>query len=111
MNKFLWVFMFSVFISSCSQIILKIGSKKSYKNKIKEYLNIYVLSGYCILGLATIFAIWSLKGIELKSAPILNSVSYIYILVLSKIFLNEKISKQKIIGNLLIIVGVIVFNL
>lgn len=103
--------MFSVFISSCSQIILKTGAKKCYENKIKEYLNIYVIMGYSILVLATIFAIWSLKGIELKNAPILNSISYVYILILSKIFLHEKITKQKIIGNSIIIFGIIIFNL
>ena len=50
------------------------------------------------------------RGIELKYGAILKSFGYVFILFLSKIFLNEKITKQKIIGISLIIIGNIIYN-
>ena len=45
---FILLFIFSVFISSCSQILLKKGANKTYKNIIQEYLNPLVIGAYTI---------------------------------------------------------------
>ena len=48
MNKYIMLFLFSVLVSSVSQVILKKSTEKQYKNRIKEYFNIQViwLMGY-----------------------------------------------------------------
>jgi len=111
MNKYTIIFCFAVFISCCAQIILKKSAQKKYDSTIKEYLNLRVFIGYSMLMLPTLISVWALKGIQLKNAPILESVGYIYILILSKVFLKEKITKNKLIGNIIIILGIIIFNL
>ncbi|NUC18706.1 EamA family transporter [Bacillus mycoides] len=51
----------------------------------------------------------ALKGLALKQASALESLSYIIILIFSWYFLGEKITKRKIIGNIIIVIGVIIY--
>ncbi|HDR3888270.1 hypothetical protein E0M25_11110 [Bacillus mycoides] len=51
----------------------------------------------------------TLKGLALKQASALESLSYIIILIFSWYFLGEKITKRKIIGNIIIVIGVIIY--
>jgi len=107
--KYVLIFLFSVFIASLSQILLKKSANKKYINSWKEYLNKYVISAYSIFFISTILTIIAYKGIELKYGAIIGSVGYIFILIMSKIFLGEKISRIKILGVLLIIFGIFIF--
>lgn len=111
MSKYLVVLLISVLIASISQIILKKSADKKHKNIIREYFNFQVIIGYGLLFLSSILTIISLKGLPYKSVPIIETLGYMYILILSKIFLQEKLTKKKIYGNVIIIIGIIVFNL
>lgn len=108
--KYVLIFLFSVFIASVSQILLKKSANKNYNNKLKEYLNKFVIIAYFIFFISTILIIIAYKGIELKYGPIIESPGYIFILIMSKIFLDEKLTRNKLLGILLIILGVVVFN-
>ena len=110
-NKYFLLFSFAVFIVSISQILLKISANREHNSKVREYFNSYVIIAYGILYVSLILAILALRGLELKNVPIIESTGYIYILILSKIFLKEKITKYKIGGSFLIVLGIIVFNL
>lgn len=109
--KYVLILIFSVFISSVSQIILKKSSGEEHKSLIREYLNFKVILGYGLLIISTILTVIALKGISYKSEPIIESIGYIFIMILSKIFLKEKITIRKIIGNALILIGILVFNI
>lgn len=50
-------------------------------------------------------------GIDYKLGPILTSTSYIFVLLLSKLMLKEKITIRKLIGISSIVLGIILFNL
>ena len=108
-NKYVLILVFSVFVASCSQILLKIASGKEYKSIIREYLNVRVIVGYGMMFASTILTILAFKGLDYKNGPIIESVGYIFIMLLSRIFLKEKITLKKVIGNLLILVGIVVF--
>ena len=108
--KYLLLFLFSVFIASFSQILLKKSANKNYANEWKEYLNKHVISAYFIFFLSTLLTIIAYKGIELKYGAIIGSVGYIFILLMSKILLGEKISRKKILGVLLIMFGIFIFS-
>ena len=108
--KYLLLFLFSVFIASFSQILLKKSANKNHANEWREYFNKYIIIAYFIFFISTILTIIAYKGVELKYGPIIESVGYIFILIMSKIFLDEKITKNKLLGILLIILGVVVFN-
>ena len=105
------IFVFGVFISSISQIILKKSAQKEYPNKIREYLNARVIFAYIIFFGATLCSIWAYTVIPLSLGPILESSGYIFVAILSWLFLKEKITKQKMLGLSIIIIGIIIYSL
>ena len=109
--KYVLILIFSVLVSSVSQIILKKSSVEEHKSLIREHLNFKVILGYGLLVLSTILTVIALKGISYKSEPIIESIGYIFIMILSRIFLKEKITVRKVIGNALILIGILVFNI
>lgn len=105
------IFIGGVFISSISQIILKKSAEKEYSSKIREYLNVRVIFAYIIFFAATLCSILAYTKIPLSLGPILESSGYFFVAVLSYIFLKEKISKKKMLGLSIIIIGIIVYAL
>lgn len=103
------IYVFGVFISSVSQIVLKKSAQKEYTNKIREYLNVRVIFAYMIFFGATLCSILAFKSIPLSLGPILESAGYIFVAVLSWLFLKEKITKKKMLGLALIVIGIIVY--
>lgn len=105
------LFMFGVFISSCAQIMLKVSAGENKKSALGEYLNFKVIGAYTIFFTAAFLNVIAMRGVRVKEAPVLEATGYIFILLLSGLILKEKITKRKVIGNIIIIVGLIVFNL
>ncbi|MDO5424429.1 MAG: EamA family transporter [Eubacteriales bacterium] len=103
--------LFSVFISSVSQILLKKAAQKTYPNKIREYLNPYVVIAYSIFLLSTVLTMLALRRVPLSMQPILESTSYIYVSVLGYVLLKEPFSKRKAAGILVILLGILVYSL
>ena len=108
-NKYVLILICSVFVASCSQILLKISSGQKHDSIIKEYLNWRVIVGYGMMFASTILTILAFKGLDYKNGPIIESLGYIFIMILSRIILKEKITVRKIVGNALILAGIIVF--
>lgn len=105
------LFLVSVLISSCSQIALKKSANKKYDNKIKEILNPVVFGAYCCFFGASLLTVIAYRGVDLSWGPVLETTSYIYIMVLSYLFLHERITKKKVIGNIIIIFGIMIYAL
>lgn len=105
-----WVCMFSsVLVASFSQILLKKSAGREYDNFVKEYLNPYVIIGYGMMVGSTILTILAYRGIAYKNGPVIESLGYILIMFLSYFFFKEPITKKKILGNLLILLGIFIF--
>jgi len=111
MNEFILLALFSGILSSFSQVLLKKSSEKHITGYISQYINPYVITGYGIMAICMFLTVIAYKGIPYKMGPVLESLGYLYIMVLSRVFFDEKITKNKVIGNLLIVAGVIVFNI
>ena len=99
----------AVLISSFSQMLLKKSAMIQYDSKIKEYFNVWVISGYTLMIVSTLLVILSYRGVSYKNGPVIESLGFIIVLVLSKLLFNEEITFMKIIGNIIIILGIIVF--
>lgn len=108
-NKFFIIMVASVMIASISQIFLKKSALKEHDSMIKEYLNLEVIVGYGLLVVSTIATIIAFSGMDYKNGPIIESLGYIFIMILSKIFLGEKITKRKLIGNICILLGIFIY--
>ena len=111
MIKYILIAMFSGVLSAFSQILLKKSSGIERTSKIKEYLNPYVICGYGMTFACMILMVIAYKGMPFKYGAVLESLVYFYVMILSKIFLKEKLTKKRIIGNIIIVVGVALFGL
>ncbi len=105
------VLLFSVFISSVSQILLKKAANRTYETPLKEYLNPLVVGAYGLFFCSVILTMLALKHVPLSMSPILESTGYIFVSVMGYIFLKEKFTRRKLCGFALILAGVIIFNL
>ncbi|MBB5218420.1 multidrug ABC transporter [Treponema rectale] len=99
----------SVFISAISQILLKKSALKKWKNSLREYLNLYVITAYTIFFTAVFLDLLALRKVNLSLVPVAEASSYIFVIILSRIFLKEKLSKLKALAILLIVTGIIIF--
>lgn len=109
MNKYYLMMIGAVIISSFSQILLKKSAKQKHDSFIREYLNPYVIAGYGNMVLSTLLIIAAYRGLDYKNGPIIESLGYILVMVLSYVFFKEKVSGRKILGYALILLGVVVF--
>ena len=104
------VMLVSVFIASCSQVLLKTAANKIHKSNIAEYLNARVLLAYTMFGVSAIIGMYVLRHIPISLASAIEAVAYAYVAILSRFILKERITKRKLIGIIMIFFGVIIFS-
>ena len=109
MNKYYLLMILAVIVSSFSQILLKKSARQEHASLIKEYLNPWVIIGYGMMVVSTLLIIAAYHGLDYKNGPIIESLGYILVMVLSYVFFKEKVDRRKIIGYSLILIGVVVF--
>jgi uncharacterized membrane protein len=71
-------------------------------------LNPYVLLGFLMYGLGTIFWLIALSKKDLSFVYPFISMTYIFVLLLSSLVLKESIGINRLVGTLIIIIGLIV---
>lgn len=110
MNTALMLLGVSAFLAAVSQILLKVSAGKIYRNALMEYLNPWVISGYFLLLSTTVINLFAYKKIEYKYGAIMETLAFVFVILFSRILFKEKITKKKLFGSVLILVGIIVFN-
>lgn len=101
--------LFSNFIGAISQVLLKKSASDFHKSFIYEYLNPKVIIAYIIFFTAVFIDLTALKIVPASFVPIIETSSYIFTIILSRIFFKEKINLKQIIAIILIIVGIIIY--
>ena len=101
------VFVAGVLISSVSQVLLKKSALKNGTKGIRAYMNPLVILSYGLFVFATLVSLVCLKNIPLSRAPILDAAGYVFVAVFSRIFFGERVSKMKLAGFSLILLGII----
>ncbi|MBQ9007975.1 MAG: multidrug ABC transporter [Clostridia bacterium] len=102
----------AVCVASVSQLLLKSAANRTYPSLLRQYLNVYVIVGYGLMVLSTLLFILSYRlGLHYKSGPVLEALGYPLILIFSYLLFREPLTKRKIIGNLIIICGIVIFHL
>lgn len=105
------LYLISVTIAAFSQLLLKKSANRTHESLLKEYLNLYVIGGYGLLVVSMLLTIGAYRGLAYKNGPIIESLGYVLVMLLSGIFLKEKITARKIAGTALILAGILVFYL
>lgn len=69
----------------------------------------FYLGGF-LYGLSALFDVILLRYVDYTILYPMTAITYIWSLIISKIFLGEKITKNKIVGVALICLGVVLLN-
>lgn len=111
MSKYHLLFLFAVVVAGFGQVALKRAAMEQGRSLLLQYANGYVLLGYflmlCSMGMISV----AYRGVPFKEGPMLESLTFIWVPLLSSFFLRERITKNKTLGFLIIIFGVVIFSL
>lgn len=101
-----------VLACSVSQLLLKTSANKEHRLRIFEIINPLVLFSYVVFFMALLINIWAMrKGVQLKEIAMLESLGYIFVPLLSFLFLGEHASKRMVLAICMVILGILVFYL
>ena len=99
-----------MFACSCSQILLKSSANKKFSCFIASVLNWRVILAYVIFFGSLLINITAMShGLNLKELPVLEASSYLFVPLLSYLFLNEKIGLRELGAMCLIFWGIVLF--
>ena len=99
------------FFSAISQILLKQSANREYKNPLLEYLNWRVIVAYGISFSTLLLNTYAFTVVDMKYGAVIDTFSYVLVMVLSWLILKEHFTKGQLIGNLIIITGIFVYTL
>lgn len=112
MNRLFMLMMFcGTFFTAVSQVLLKQSANKTYKHPIFEYLNWRVIISYGIFFGVLLLNTYAYTKVDMKYGAVIDTFSYVFVLLLSYFLLKEKFSRGKLIGNLIIIAGVLIYTI
>ncbi|MGN1239874.1 MAG: hypothetical protein ACI4TV_03255 [Paludibacteraceae bacterium] len=101
---------FSVLTAAGAQMLLKRGADRAYHAWWHQYFNGYVIAGYAIMFACMALNIVAMShGVKLKEVSIIESLSYLFVPLLSFLIFKEKLTGTRIVAISVIIVGIIVF--
>ena len=108
MNRtFLFIMLGGTFFSAISQILLKQSANIQYSNPLREYLNWRVILAYFLFFGILLLNTWCYTKVDMRYGPVIDTAAYVFVLLLSKVILKEKITKKKIAGVILILIGAV----
>lgn len=109
-SSIFYLFLVTAF-TGISQTLLKMGANKSSEKKLASaYINPCTFTAYVLYIVVTILTVYALKEIPLKFFYTATSLKFVFVLILSRLVLYEKIDNKKTIAIVLIVSGVVIFN-
>ncbi len=102
------ILLFGVFISSVSQVMLKMAARREWPSRIREYLNPLVIGAYALFFGSTLLSILAYRGLPLSLGPVLEATGYIWVTLFGVTLFREKINGMKLLALCLILGGILV---
>lgn len=107
------VILFTVFLSACAQLLLKVGMTRfgggyledGISGVIRVLFSPAVFSGIFIYALSVLVWLWVLSRVDLSIAYPFVGLSFIFTLLFGYAFLDETVNGMRIAGSLLIAAG------
>ncbi len=106
MSNAVLIYLLTPLVSAVSQLMLKKAANNPHYKGLRFYLNTWVIAAYALFFGCMLLNIIALQTLDLSVAGVLEASGYLYVMILSHLFLGEKITKRKLIGNLLIVLGI-----
>ena len=101
----------SAVMASGAQILLKKSAQKKQESILGEYLNPYVIISYIDYFLVLSLNIFLFTKMDYRYGVISNSLAIVFVMLLSRLVLGEKITLRKWVGTMLVVAGVLCFSL
>ncbi len=111
MNPYMLLMFAGTFFTAFSQLLLKQSAGRTYKSVIYEYLNWRVITAYGIFVGVLLLNTYAYTHVDMKYGAVIDTFSYVFVMLLSYLILKEKFTKRKVLGNLLIMTGVFIYTL
>jgi drug/metabolite transporter (DMT)-like permease len=105
---FIGLDLFSVFLASCTQVILKKSAMNHAVSGISYFLNPATITAYGLFFLCTMLTFYCLQTLPVITVNMLECSAYVYILLFDYFFFGKKITLRKVIGNVMIIAGIVI---
>ena len=74
-------------------------------------MNFRVIFAYGLFFLSSLLTVYAYKFVPLSLGPVLEASGYVFVSVMGYFILKEKIGKRKFLGLVVIIAGIVIFNL
>jgi drug/metabolite transporter (DMT)-like permease len=98
-------------IGAAGQMLIKAGANTLARPSLLAMMtNVPLISGYVLYGLMTVLFIYALRDEELSILYPVISLTYVWVTGLSVYFLNETLNLPKLVGVLVIVLGVAVLG-
>ncbi|MDO4350785.1 MAG: EamA family transporter [Eubacteriales bacterium] len=101
------IYLITPLLSAVSQLILKNAADQPKYTGVRTYLNAPVILAYALFFGCMLLNVVALRTLDLTVASVLEASGYIYVMALSFLVLKEKITPRRLIGNLVIILGIV----
>ena len=112
MSKYYLILFLGALFTVIAQLLLKKGATfKSTNNFLEIFLNKYVIAGYFLFVTVTVLNLYAFKEVPLILMVVINPIVQIFVITFSVIIFKEGFNKRQIKGFILIILGIIFFNL
>lgn len=110
MHPYMLILFATTFFTAFSQVLMKQSAQREHKNLLREYLNWRVILAYGIAFTVLMVNTYAYTEVEIKYASIIDAFSYVNVMIFSYLLLKERFTKKQLVGNLLIVVGILVYT-
>ncbi len=111
MRPYLILMFVLTFFSAISQVLLKQSANQTHSSFLREYLNWRVILAYGIFFVVLLLSTLAYTHVPMKYGPVIDTFTYVFVMLLSFFLLREKLNRGQLIGNLVIIAGVLIYTL
>lgn len=101
------IYLFTPMVSAGSQLMLKFAADDPRYTGLRFYLNPLVIGAYLLFFGCMVLNVFALQTLDLTVASVLEASGFLYVMVLGRLFLRERITARKLIGNAMIVAGIV----
>jgi multidrug transporter EmrE-like cation transporter len=106
------LFLTGVVMASSGQMLMKKGALRASGRSIaRSLLDPFTIAGYSLMLASTITSTIAMKTLPLHLTVALLPLGYIVVVCLSVTILGERMRRHHLIGMLIILSGVVIFNM
>lgn len=94
-------------LGAAAQVLMKTGANHmAHPGLAGMIANLPLMGGYCLYGLSTLLLVLALRDAELSLLYPVIALTYVWVTILSFLIFHDEINPWKLLGIVLIVVGV-----